>query len=165
MQDTIYISGLEPLIAPEKVASWPLAPGWYVLAGLLLLALLLLLFLWIRRRRENRYRIIALKQLGEIHASAGDKPAQGDIQALNRLLKETALTVYPREQVAALYGNEWLGFLDQSCIGTNFTGLSGKFLGTAAYLDEEKVNIRKDQWDQLLMEVKTWIKKHKLYIG
>ncbi len=161
MQDTIYISGLEPLIAPEKVASWPPAPGWYVLAGLLLLALILLILSWIRKRRENRYRIIAMHGLKEIIASSGNHPGQGDLQSLNRLLKETALTVFPREQVAALFGNEWLEFLDQSCNKTDFTGLSGNLLGTASYSGNKEVNIPQDQWNQLIEVSETWIRKHR----
>jgi len=160
MQDTIYISGLEPLIASEKVASWPLAPGWYIVTGLLLLALLLLVFSWIRKRRANRYRIVALEQLMEIRTSAAYQPAQGDIQSLNRLLKETALTVYSREQVAGLFGEEWLEFLDQSCSRSNFTDLPGKLLDNTAYLDMDQLNILKDQWSQLLVEVETWINTH-----
>jgi Domain of unknown function (DUF4381) len=161
MQDTIYISGIDPLIAPEEVASWPLAPGWYLVAGLLLLALFFFLRRWIRKRRAKRYRVMALKQLKEISIAAGKNPGQGSIQDLNRLLKETALSVYSRTQVAGLSGEEWLGFLDHSCMKANFTDLPGKLLGNSAYMDKEKMSIPMDQWDQLLKEAETWIRKHK----
>jgi len=161
MQDTIFISGIEDLIPPQRVPFWPLAPGWYILSGLLILAATFLFLRWIRKRREKRYRLVALDQLKEIVASAGTQALQGDVQALNRLLKKTALTVFPREQVAALFGNEWLAFLDQRCSKTDFTGKPGDLLVTAAYSNNKETNIPNDQWNLLIRDAETWIRKHK----
>jgi len=161
MQDTVYISGLESLIAPEKVAFWPPAPAWFLLAGLILLALLLFLLRWIRRRIRNRYRRLALSQLNEILESAGNQVLQSDVQALNRLLKETALSTYPREQVAPLFGKEWLEFLDKYCTKTKLSDQHGDLLDSTIYVNNEEVNIPVDQWNSLIAEVEIWIKKHK----
>ena len=160
MQDSIYISGLESLITPEKVAAWPPAPAFFVLTGFLLLALLLFLLSRIRNGRKNRYRLLAMDQLHEIELRAGKQAGTGDMQALNRLLKETALTVYPREQVASLYGKEWMEFLDSHCSRTRFSEDRGTLLEAAANQKNKEVDIPADQWDQLIAEVDTWIRKH-----
>ena len=162
MQDTIYISGLEPLIAPEEVAFWPPAPGWYVVVGILLLAVLLFLLGWIRKRRENHYRVLALNRLKGINERVGTSVVQGDILALNRLLKETALSIYPREQVAPLYGFTWLEFLDQHCSKTDFSNQFAGLLDTGTYISKDQLSVPIDQWNLLISNVEIWIRNHKL---
>jgi hypothetical protein len=160
LQDTIYITGLEPLIAPQEVGIWPPAPGWYIMGGLLLLGLALLTIIWFRKRKNKRYRFLALKQLQEISFAAGQNPGPGDIQALNRLLKQTALSTFPREQVASLSGEDWLDFLDRTYKGSIFSGQHRALLLDSAYRKEIQVDIHSDQWIQLISEIETWIKKH-----
>jgi len=165
MQDTIYIAGLEPLIAPEELGLWPPAPGWFILSGILLLALTLLSIIWYRKRKRNRYRILALKQLKKISSRAEQHPGLQDIQALNRLLKQTALSAFPREQVASLFGDDWLDFLDRSNYRSNFSGQCREHLHDSAYKKESQVNIAPHQWIQLINEAGTWIKKHNIIIS
>jgi len=71
---------------------------------LVLLAVVALL-LW-RRHRDNRYRRLAKAQLQTL-------TTQGEVTVanLNRLLKATALRVWPAAQVANLHGSEWQAFL------------------------------------------------------
>ena len=160
MQDTIYITGLEPLIAPGEVGIWPPAPGWVILGGLLLLGLTLLTIIWFRKRKKNHYRALALKRLMEISSAAGQEPGPGHIQALNRLLKQTALSAFPRELVASLVGDAWLDFLDRTYKRSNFSGQYRTLLLDSAYRKEIQVDIHPDQWTQLIGEIETWIKKH-----
>ena len=84
--------------------SWrPQTIGWYVLfviAGALLLWLAIHL---LRRWRENRYRREALSEL-----------ARTNVAGLSALLKRTALSAWPREEVASLSGAAWLKFLSDS---------------------------------------------------
>lgn len=163
MQDSTYISGIEPLIAPDAVPFWPPAPGWYMLCGLLVLAAILLLRSCIRRRGENRYRREALHQLKEIGAFAGTRAEQGDVQAVNRLLKKTALSVFPRKEVAPLFGKEWLKFLDKHCSSAVFTGTSGELLLSATSGTLKATSIPEDQWQHLVALAETWISQHKSF--
>lgn len=84
--------------------SWrPQTIGWYVVfliaAALLLWLALHLLRCW----RENRYRREALSEL-----------ARTNVADLSALLKRTALSAWPREEVASLSGASWLKFLSDS---------------------------------------------------
>lgn len=84
--------------------SWrPQTVGSYVTLSILAILLIALLaFLW-HRWRTNRYRREALHEL-----------ANTDVRHISELLKRTALSAWPRAEVAALTGPTWLTFLNAS---------------------------------------------------
>lgn len=98
---------------PEAAGLWPLAPGWWLLLGLMLLMLLMLLatVLWHRRARNKPadYRRLALRQLDTLEGQG--LAAQPLAAALNRLLKQVSLSQQPAG--AALTGRAWLAFLNR----------------------------------------------------
>lgn len=84
--------------------SWrPQTVGSYATLSILAILLIALLsFLW-HRWRKDRYRREALHEL-----------AYTDVRHISELLKRTALSAWPRTQVAALTGSAWLTFLNAS---------------------------------------------------
>ena len=161
MQDSIQISGLEPMIAPEGVAFWPPAPGWYGLFAIVILALVYIAYRIVRQWRRDRYRREALRQLSRIREEGALELRPADIAALNHLLKLTAMHCYTRERVASLSGEPWLNFLSESCLKNDFNIAPGNLLGDAGFFASDKLFISKDQWKGLITEGETWIRKHK----
>jgi C4-dicarboxylate-specific signal transduction histidine kinase len=97
---------------PPPVSMMPATWGWAVLAGLVVLVLVFALWLWLRRRAQNRYRREALAELAVLEATlSGETERRTALSALPAIIKRTALAVWPREEVAALNGQAWLGFL------------------------------------------------------
>jgi hypothetical protein len=82
-----------------------LAPGWYVVGGILLLLTLLLIHRAWKRRRANAYRRAALRELASANDAAG----------IAELLRRTALAASPRPLVAAKTGAAWLDWLTAQC--------------------------------------------------
>ena len=108
------LAALHPLRAPEPVPWWPPAPGWWLLAALLLALLAWAAWQGWRRYRGNRYRRSARLSMQVIlarHADHGD-PAR-TLGELNALLKAVALRSCPRAEVASLTGEGWREFLNQ----------------------------------------------------
>lgn len=128
------LAGLRPYRMPDPVGWWPPAPGWWVLAALLLgLAVILLLVLHRRRRcraaaRAAEAELARLRALGNA-AEGADEALRG----LSRLLRRYALVVYPREQVAGLSGADWLDFLDAHGGDGRFGAGPGRALAQAPY--------------------------------
>lgn len=103
--DATSLNQLHDLVLPQAIPWWPLAPGWYVLFGLLVLVVLWRAYrLWIRWH-ANGYRRAALREL----------QAAQDITAIAALLRRTALAVVPRAEVAAKTGAAWVNWLAQQC--------------------------------------------------
>ncbi|MEJ2404555.1 MAG: DUF4381 domain-containing protein [Candidatus Thiodiazotropha sp.] len=118
---------------PDPVSWWPPAPGWWLLAVLVLATLVVIsLLLWRRYRNRAALReaLIELERLD--HQQAATDPA-GFARKLSRLLRRYALTRFPRNKVAGLTGNDWLGFLDAHGGGTTFCEGAGRLLIEAPY--------------------------------
>jgi hypothetical protein len=147
---------LGPLYEPDAVRFSFETAGWYVLSGLLLLLAVLLFLKWFKRYRENAYRREALKNLAIIE----DKfSGQQDVLCLNDvliLLKRVAIQAFGRQQVAQLYGYDWLVFLESKGKNTPFTQYKHNIINTLYDTVPVKVNEIED-----MMELsKRWIKTH-----
>lgn len=136
---------LKPIPEPAPISMWPATEGWIWLA-LLLLALAATVGWWTHRRwAANAYRRAALAEL----AAAQDDPA-----AIAGILRRAALVAYPRRQVAALLGPDWLGFLDDTCRDSGFSSAAGAALVRAPYR-EEPTN------PDLTRLARGWLKTHR----
>jgi hypothetical protein len=120
------------LVMPEPVAWLPQTPGWWIVLGWILAVLLLLAWQFAKRRRRNRYRRDALAELKAIAAQPELGPAES-AQCIAVLLKQTALVAYPREDVAALYGDDWARFLKESAGNDRQVTDAADMLAAAAY--------------------------------
>jgi hypothetical protein len=101
------LARLRDLQPPPEPAFWPPAPGWWILAFLLLALLLVVLRYapaWWRRLRLRRRLLRAL--------DAAASPAE-----VSQLLRIAALERYPQAQAAGLTGERWLAFLDAESPG------------------------------------------------
>ena len=115
---------LEEVPEPPPISLTPQTPGWIVL-GVVVVVLLILLLRWaLQRYRAEAYRRAALRELGQ----AGDDPA-----AIAIVLRRTALAAYPRAEIAALAGADWLAFLDRTFQGNGFSEGAGQVIATAPF--------------------------------
>lgn len=106
------LSQLRDIHSAAPVPWWPPAPGWWVLA-----LLLLVLLTWLGRRVLARYRLHHRRKqmLAWVdHLNANIDPArdpQAYLSTLNRIFKLVALRAFPDQQCAVLNGQEWADFL------------------------------------------------------
>ena len=128
------LAALHPLREPAAVGWWPPAPGWWILLALCLLGLVALLFLLLRRYRANAYRRAGLRRLHELRRQYQAQPdPAAELAAVNALLKSTALHAYPRSEIAAQSGVQWLEFLNTALPGSR--NFQAEF-ASAAYMRE-----------------------------
>lgn len=130
---------------PPPVSMMPQTSAWIVLA-IILVTGSVLIFRRIRAHQiAESYRKIALSELQK----TSDDPAK-----IAAVLRRTALAAYPRSQVAGLYGDAWLLFLDSSFPGSGFASGPGQILTSAAYQNTAPS-------PDLTQLVHNWIKTHK----
>lgn len=156
------LQNLHDIIVPQPVPWWPPAPGWYVTGGIIFL-----LFTWISWRfytrwRSNAYRRISIKELGIIRNNIHSNQLKPSLRELSKLVKRTALAVWPREQVASLTGSEWLRFLDQTGNTDVFTKGDGRLLAELGYEKKQKLaDLSDEQIGSLLNITEKWIREHR----
>lgn len=118
---------LAPAHAPPPLGWWPLAPGWWMLA-VLLVAVVIALVIWLRRP-QRRLRLAALRELQQLERSADEAALAHGLQ---QLLRRYAVARYGREPVAQLSGESWIAFLAAHG-GAGLAGEPGRALLRAAY--------------------------------
>ncbi|MFH1215169.1 MAG: DUF4381 domain-containing protein [Pseudomonadota bacterium] len=117
------LAGLRPLHSPPPVSWWPPAPGWWLLAGLVLLVSFLIFFRY-RGRRVRRYALAELASLDHSVLAADEY-----LFRLAALLKRYALYCYPSSGVEDLTCDDWLRFLDDHGGNGAFTKGCGQVIG------------------------------------
>jgi hypothetical protein len=133
------LSNLRDIVIPDAPPFWPPASGvWVVLA---MIAAILILVAWQLHavRQRNAYRKAGLMLLGNAETA----------YAVSVVLKRVALAVFPREQVASLYGDDWAAFLHKTCPRSYFKALVSSDSGA-------------EPGEDLLGLADTWIRYHRV---
>jgi hypothetical protein len=147
---------LRDIHLPDAVSWWPPAPGWWALAGLVIVLLVVLWALraWRRRRRLRNDAIAELARICDDFEHHDDELRL--VRELSVLLRRIAISYYPRSDVAALTGDAWLRFLDESSHlhvqAQGFLNGAGKVLNTGPYQAHLEIDPR-----GLIMLCRRWI--------
>jgi hypothetical protein len=138
MDPSANLANLRDIAVPEPPPFWPPAPGVWVLlivAAALISALAILLW---RRWTDNAYRRAGIALLEDARTT----------RDVNIVLKRVALAVFPRPEVAQLYGDDWSAFLDASSPGVRFAGVERR-------PDDAEAT------RELRSQAGTWIRRHR----
>ncbi|MBK5938474.1 DUF4381 domain-containing protein [Halochromatium roseum] len=149
---------LRDIHLPAEPGFWPPAPGWW-----LLFVLLLGVALWLGRLGWGQYRRLRRRQrilaeLDRLQGAGLQGPAL--IAALSALLKRVALSRYPRTEVAALTGADWLAFLDRSGGNGGFATGPGRALADGAYAPAALGGDQGLDRQALLTVVRDWLRRN-----
>ena len=118
MDSAELLAQLADIRLPEPVGIWPPAPGWWILAALLVAGLYFgghKLFVRWRRRRFCQHALLELERIFDELALAG--PENSDTARLryansfNSVLRRVALVHFPNSAVASLGGRDWVEFI------------------------------------------------------
>lgn len=143
---------LRDIHVPGAPSAWPPAPGWWLLAALGLVALLLIGQRgWHHLRRARRRRHI----LAELDNLRGESCGPALITGVSTLLKRVALSRFPRLDVAALTGADWLAFLDRTGGAGAFQHGAGRVLADGPYHPAPRCDA-----EALLTLARSWLRKN-----
>jgi hypothetical protein len=152
--DPASLDHLADIVCLPPVSWWPLAPGWYVVTGALLVLLIITAIAAFKYRQQNAYRRFALAELDQ----AGGGP--NALTEISAILKRTALVIMPRRCVAALSAESWMQWLEQTAPGVIFSESSRQLLTEQIYRGEV---VEDEQLAELLVTTRAWILKHRLH--
>ena len=124
---------LRDIHAAPLPAFWPPAPGWWLLAAVLLLVLAVLAVWGIRHYRAYRHKRQIMDELDQLSNSYTKENIPVFITGISTLLRRVALRRYARAQVAPLTGAAWLRFLDDTGGEGEFEKGVGRILEVGPY--------------------------------
>lgn len=118
MDSEELLAQLADIHLPEPVSFWPPAPGWWVLALLLLIAAGLLLRQYLALRTRKKICDYALGELDRCYQTLqSDTESELNerklryVNQVNSVLRRVALVHFPRSNVASLGGKAWVDFI------------------------------------------------------
>ena len=159
--DPASLQNLNDIVLPASVSWWPLASGWYFLIALMLIALAWIGYRSIRRWIENGYRRAALHELQLLVQDIQDPEKRNTgLRQLPVLLKRTALSVHPREQVASLSGDDWYDYLNSQIDKPAFTESDKSLLDRISYSTGDLNNIDSQAQNALIEAIRFWLNHH-----
>ena len=144
MPDAASLDNLRDIAEPVPVSWWPLAPGWWVVIAVTAVTLLAFGYRAWQRWKANAYRRAAL---AELHSATSD----ADVA---EVLKRTALSAFPRTNVASLTGAAWCRWLSDTC-GVDIPDIVSQRLAAGVFRDGAT------RTRELVEFAKRWINDHK----
>ena len=127
------LAALRDIHGAPDVLWWPPAPGWGVLAVILLAGIV-----WASIRLVRYLRRLALQRrvIRQLDSCLEDYGNNGDLRSLassvNLILKRVALRRFGRKEISALHGSAWAQFLAESA-GPSADAQSWQQLAAAPY--------------------------------
>lgn len=126
---------LRDIHLPGEVPFWPPAPGWWILAALIVAAAIIG---WLLYRRNRMLKLsatrLAREELQNIMARyETEKDPVSLLKQLSILLRRLSISLFPRTEVASLTGQAWLEFLDRKTGLNSFSTGTGQLLSEAPY--------------------------------
>ena len=148
------LAQLRDIHLPEAISWWPPAPGWWILAIIVLLAVGGCTYYVFRYIRRNRYRREALQELLALNKKMVGLSTRDSVEQLAILLRRVAIQTCGRETVAPLVGEEWLRFLDNRGETNQFTSGPGEVLAGGLYRQTVEADLEK-----LSKLIEKWIRR------
>ncbi len=145
---------LSPVIAPDAPTWWPLAWGWWAVI-ITAISLIALLFFILKRRKNNQQaKQEALSYFSNSQSQDGLSPSKAQ-----DIVRQAALSYFPREKIAGLSGDDWLTFLDTQLAKPLFVAKQSQWQ-QALYQDVALMNEeQKKAQQQLVNDCETWLRK------
>ena len=143
------LAQLKDIHLPAQIANYPLAPGWWIAAILLIALCLWLLLRGLQSYRTNKIKRQALGLLAKMNTSEEN---QND--NIMNLLKWAALQYFPRHLVAPLFGQQLQQFMtsclpvkqQQSFTELSQSGFDYRYTTTASTVQDSSLKIAAKLW-------------------
>lgn len=161
--DTTSLDRLHDIVQAPEVPWWPPAPGWFWLAGGLIILLVSIGVYALLRWQKNCYRREGLAEINRIEAVVSQASRRPSVViGLTELLKRGALSVWPRDQVASLTGPLWIDFLNRTRGQKQSLPLDPKMFSRAPYDERFAAGLSEQEVRDLALSARAWFKHHRV---
>jgi len=155
------LAQLRDIHLPDPISWWPLAPGWWVLAALLIVCSIFVFIAGLRRRRSLKYK--ALRELDQLRSGTAAHVSIVELASeLCVLVRRVVLNTANGRRHVNTHGDAWSGYLAASPNG--MPDEIARFIATAPYALHGVAGQPGDgtapDSDALFGAVENWIRKH-----
>lgn len=149
------LATLRDIHLPAPVGFWPLAPGWWMLMGMvLLLGLVAAIIEWRRRQTLGYQAACALRAIDR--DTVGHRDARAVAAAATLLMRRVLVSKAGRPDAAALVGADW-----RQALGAGMAGVPDEvvaFIAEAPYLPPDLPDADRVERAVVVASVRRWIR-------
>ena len=148
------LTELHDIDGADPASLWPLAVGWWIVIGAILLISGFLFYKLIKRRS---WQAEVLKNLSCLEKNLSEFNARETVSILSEYLRRIALKRHSREMCAGLIGEEWLKWLKEKDLKGFDWETKGLALLNMPYAPQQ-TSISIENVKELIRAVKKWVK-------
>jgi type II secretory pathway pseudopilin PulG len=138
---------------PEAISWWPLAPGWWIIAALLLTLACYAVIKLRQNRQKNNYRRTATTMLDAYYSDWQQQPNDGNyLLAANSVIKRACSHFDTASR--KLSGNDWVNYLNALC-KNDLSKATQTALRNGLYQKQPKADI-----ESIHRDLKAWLLAH-----
>ncbi len=152
------LDNLHDIMLPDAVCFFPPAPGWYIVALLLLALFFHFVIEGYKYYQRSQYIREALKELDFYKENRNQKSKENAVDLL-ALAKRVGIIAYGRESIAKLSEDSWWNFMENHSKVKINTALREEI---TKLLYEERYTMENTLHDNIIQVVTSWIKTHKM---
>lgn len=141
------LAQLQDIKLPEQISSMPIAPGYWIIA-----VFIIAVAIWLGYQLYKKYQYHAPRRMALTLLNEYDINDDGFAAQVNSLLKRTAMTYLPRENLAKLNGQPWFDWLD-----TRLPDKQQQIIGPLLVKRHQASGLTLDEKQQLASLAKTWL--------
>lgn len=155
------LAQLRDIRLPQEVSWWPLAPGWWIALGIILLmAVAALIFVALRRRTV---KFAALRELDRLSSQPAESASLEQLAIdVSVLLRRVVLKLGLGKNLAQAHGDDWQHFLHAAPHG--MPEPVARLIANAAYAPttpgDDSTQPENPSRNSLLDATRTWIRRH-----
>ncbi|WP_087024051.1 DUF4381 domain-containing protein [Thaumasiovibrio subtropicus] len=135
---------------PQAPSFWPLPASFWLVIIVSFMTIATVLFFAIRWQRSSTEKHAAKREALRI---LGKIKSEQSLTALNTLLRQTALSYFPRQEVASLQGKAWLHWLQRQGNNAQFADIESLWIATLYGTHQ----LSDREWQQCFDAAKQWL--------
>ncbi|MDM8568338.1 DUF4381 domain-containing protein [Thiotrichales bacterium HSG1] len=138
----------------DMISWWPLAPGWWLLIGLIILLTIIFIYRIKRKQKNRNWQQMARQEWLQLRPL--NSPAKEQLTFLSVLLRRIAVQKYGREACAGLSGEKWLAWLTKNDPQGFDWNKTGKILVETPYMPPDTI-VEEQELDLIYRAIRAWI--------
>ena len=154
--DSQEVLQLRDIHLPGAPDFWPPALGWWLLFSIIFFVSFWALLKTKKYKQSKKQHQVLFNRVTELEDQLRKDLSNETLAEFNILLRQLAVTYYPRAEIASLTGGDWLHFLDQSGKTDEFSRGAGRILIDAPYQSGQLQNLNIDEFIPL---IRGWVSK------
>lgn len=156
MKNNSLLEQLKDIYLPDRVSQWwPLAYGWWIVLGLIILGIILGLIILRIKKKKGLYKDSIIDEFKQEVDNVYKNNPTHVLESISVYLKRVALQKFPSEEIKTLYGEKWLEFLDSKIEDKSFETTKARLLENTY----KPTELDRATFEEIMVVAEKWLRR------